>query len=424
MFAYHVTTRTATSATPKAKSGPNQYKTELLGYQEFRQILEIIRPDKLIARLKEYRFNGHKYHGRKQYPVETMWSTILLLYYLNLPSVNELIRRLQDSAELRTICGFTGGLPSRATFNRAYNRISGHMDLLEVTSEKVVTQLQSALPDFGQEISVDSTVVPTYANPWRKSKKRVTERSDPEAGWTQKNSVRAKKGGKEWFYGYKFHAVADANWNIPICGITTSARRNDTLYLRPLVKKMSDFTKPKVAIADRGYDSKKNHEYLIGEEILPVIRIRDSNAKNGLYDKQFDFAGNPLCPCGEKADLAFDLGDVGLGDHYICPKAENNEGAEGEHIADWYAADRNVRLRGPIHRESELWSDLYDKRQSVERVFKSMKQSLRLDRHYHRSLKMVWLHCLLSMLVFQLTVLVKALAGDFDELCWMTRRIA
>lgn len=407
-----------TSKPPVAIPNFQNDSEQPFGYQEFRQILETVNAEALLTRLKEYRFTGRQYAGRKQYAVETMWSAFLLLYYLNLASINELIRRLQDSQELQAICGFRDGLPHRTTFNRFFVRMGRHLDLLEVASAEVLEQLQVHLEDFGEEISIDSTTVPTNANPHRKHGPDKDRLSDIDAGWTKKNSARAKKDGKDWHYGYKFHAAADANWNIPICGITTPANRNDTTFLKPLVAKASEFAQPEVLIADRGYDSKANHEWLIDRQIAPIINIRKSGAKGGLYDKQFNFAGAPVCECGQTTEFVDSV--QGFGDYYICA----NQDEHFDHAEGWWPIDRNVRLRGPIRRDTEEWDELYDKRQSIERVFKSMKQSLRLESHYHRGLQKISLHCLLSMLVFQATALVKALLGDFDELCWMTRRIA
>lgn len=284
----------------------------------------------------------------------------------------------------------------------------------------MLNQLKPLLEGFGEEVSIDSTTVPTHANPHPRKRGGVeVQVSDPEAGWTAKNSARAKENGKEWHYGYKFHAVADANWNIPICGYTTTASQNDMRHIIPLVDKLSlDYQKPAVVIADRGYDSKQNHLRLIERGVSPVIHIRKSGAKNKRYDREYNYAGVPYCECGQLTTFIDSV--PGFGDYFVCTSLERGK----EHIEDWYPIDRNLRLRGPIRRDTDEWADLYEKRQSVERVFKSMKQSLRLESHYHRSLKKISLHCILSMLVFQVTALVAALAGDFDELCWMTRRIA
>ena len=233
-------------ASPDPSDQQVQHKSEQVGYPEFRAVLETVNASALLARLKAYRFTGKQYAGPKLYTVETMWAAFLLLYWMNLPSINELIRRLQDSLETASHLRLRGwsappddlqprlcedGKPPRPCWKqRATPRSKNSNPCWE---------------GFGEEVSIDSTTVPTNGNPWRKHGAEQGVVSDPEASWTAKNSVRARHGGKEFHYGYKFHALADANWNIPICGYTTTASQNDFRHLTPLVDKASEFHKPK-----------------------------------------------------------------------------------------------------------------------------------------------------------------------------------
>ena len=85
------------------------------------------------------------------------------------------------------------------------------------------------------------------------------------------------------------------------------------------------------------------------------------------------------------------------------------------------AADR--RLFGSMSEGSRRWRQLYSLRQSVERVFKSLKESRRLERHYIRGLRRVELHALMSILSFSATYLVNLLAGVARPR-WMVRKVA
>ena len=66
----------------------------------------------------------------------------------------------------------------------------------------------------------------------------------------------------------------------------------------------------------------------------------------------------------------------------------------------------------------------YRLRQSVERGFKSLKESRRVERHCVRGLRKVALHAAMSVLAFQATALIHLLAGQQDELRWMVRKVA
>ena len=58
----------------------------------------------------------------------------------------------------------------------------------------------------------------------------------------------------------------------------------------------------------------------------------------------------------------------------------------------WEQPKSNLRTIGLVARASPAWKELYGLRQSIERVFKGMKESRRLERHCVRGLEKVGLH--------------------------------
>ena len=89
----------------------------------------------------------------------------------------------------------------------------------------------------------------------------------------------------------------------------------------------------------------------------------------------------------------------------------------------WENRSDNPRLFGPLAQKSPVWKALYRLRQAVERVFKGMKESRRLERHCVRGLRAISLHAVMSVLAFTATVLLQTLAGA-SEPRWMVRRVA
>ena len=375
----------------------------------------------LLARLWAYRWNA-----RPGYPLRALWRSYVASFHLNLPHTNALIRRLQEDAELRDLCGFGNTLPHRSTFNRFIQRLSYHSDLVESALASVTNKLREHLPDLGETVAVDGTTVRTHSNPNRRRK----DISDPEASWTAKNAARAKEGGKEWHFGYKSHAVADVKYGVPLGQIVTTASRNDSPELPPVIehtKALHPWFRPKVVIADRGYDALSNHEYLWEQKAIPVIHMRKpSHAKfhKGIYTEK----GVPTC-----------IGQVPM--HYMGSHPEKGylyrcrpEGCHlkgklsggSHHCADWVFEDpkSDPRLFGVIRRDGPEWKDLYRQRQAIERVFKSMKESRRLERHCVRGLRQIRLHVLMSTLAFQATALVRVLAGEGEWMRWMIRKVA
>ena len=70
------------------------------------------------------------------------------------------------------------------------------------------------------------------------------------------------------------------------------------------------------------------------------------------------------------------------------------------------------------------WKDHYRKRQAIERVFKSTKESRRLERHCVRGLRQIKLHALMSTLTFTATALAWVLIGEWEWMRWMVRQVA
>ena len=89
----------------------------------------------------------------------------------------------------------------------------------------------------------------------------------------------------------------------------------------------------------------------------------------------------------------------------------------------WRDPRENIRLSGATRQDSPERKELYPKRQTIERVFKSLNESRQLERHCLRELWQITLHSLMSVLTFQATALVNHMSSRADEMRWMVRRI-
>ena len=397
-------------------------------YAELQQILLALDDDALLERLRAYRSTG-----RSGWPLRALWSAYIASFHLDLDSINALIRRLEDDPGLRATCGFGEQLPHRTTFNRFVARLSNHPDLLARCIDGMTTTFQDLLPCFGQEVAIDSTDIATYSNPNKKSK--VTgDVSDPEARWGVKHSARAKDQEKtEYFFGYKLHALVDANYEIPISFRITSGNSSDSPELRTLMDQaFADlgWFQPKSAMADRGYDALANFEYLwLDHQVDPVIHIRRPTAKDGLYDGLFNGDSRPLCMGMVPMEHA---GRTGDGSHIFRCRSGGCHLKQGlqsgivhcDTVITENPADYLRVLGGRIWRGSAEWHEQYSKRWSVERVFKTLKKALRLEGHYIRGGKFINLHIMMSILTFQASALTKLLAGGLNSMRWMVRQVA
>ena len=422
-----------------------------LAYAVLRTVLDQIDDREVVATLLAYRWTG-----RPGYSPVAMWRAYIASFVLNLSNTNDLIRRLEDAPDLRAICGFGDLLPPhRTTFNRFVKRVDSHTDLVDRCMADLNRKLRRFLRDRGRVVAVDSTIVRTHARPthWPSGKqigKRERSPSDPDADWGVKEGTglpaEKKKErayyftfeDKDFFYGYKVHTLVDANYGVPLAQFVTSARVSDMNTIMPLIKQAVSLQpwlkrRMKVLLADKGYDSLDNNKGLHDMGIAPVIAIRDlPKSRDGvmkLRDGIYTADGIPTCV--GLVPMEYVRSDPEQGHLYRCR-------AEGCHLRDslaggirhcdsWVWEDPSVNIRwfgGAVRRGSKEWRDYYRKRQTVERTFKSMKESRRLEDHCVRGLAQIALHSAMSALTYQATVLAHLMHGEKEQMRWMVRKVA
>ena len=275
--------------------------------------------------------------GRPCCPRKPMARAFVAKAVLNVPTTKDLIDRLGVDIRLRRICGFAHGVPSQASFSRAFSDFAAN-GLADATHEAAVRSV------FGQTIfhhgAIDAASVPARERGVRKEespasapKKRGRQKgqgkhesrkepSPQERQLTQSleqmlvelprvcdHGVKiGPKGYTIHWRGYKAHAhVGDGG--IPLAFMTTSASVHDSRAAIPLLR-------------------------LTSGRILALFYA--------LMDKAY--AGAPI------AQAAADLGHVPI----VPPKAERN------HPAPEFTPDRKRR---------------YDHRTSVERFFSDLKDN-------------------------------------------------
>ena len=330
---------------------------------ELSAIFESLDDAPILKRLAEYRWTG-----RPGWNLEALWRSYVALFVMNMPTVNALLRRLQDDPALRDVCGFADELPSRWTFNRFIARVSHHSDLVEDALARLTDRLHELLPGFGDNLSVDSTTVRSHSNA---SKVPV---SDPDASWIAKSGNHGKK---EWTWGFKAHLVVDSQWELPVAVTVTGGSVNDSTQFIPalgLAKWHHPWLTPRWIVADAGYDARRNYEYAVAAfGAVPIIML---NRRSG--------------PAPKKTMLD----------------------------------STDIRRHSPIPRESNEWTRIYSTRQGIERCFSRLKGHRTLSAHARRGLRKVTLHVLMSVLTLQAGAVAKGRAGDLNGVRQCTRRVA
>ena len=190
--------------------------------------------------------------------------------------------------------------------------------------------------------------------------------------------------------------------------------------------------KPEYVLADRGYDSVRCHREVLRRGAQPIIPIRNMVKKNqdGLWEGIYTYDGIPTCL--GKLPMEYVRTDPRLGHLYRCPgEGCHLQGRKGVvYCRDTFWLDHSKmddpRRFPAISRQSQEWKDLYDRRQSIERVFKSLKESRRLNSHCVRGLRRIALHNSMSMMSFQATVLLRTRSGvrPGETMRWQVRKVA
>ena len=365
-------------------------------------VLQAIPAEGLISALeKEHRT------GRKGYSARGMWSSLIAGVLMQARSQADVVRLLERDKDTRMICGFSrDNIPSQDALSRFLKKLAKHVDLLEKSFADLVTEARQLLPGYGAKLAIDSTDIKAYSNGHRKAP------SDPDARWGAKgashHSVHSNDRQRNLYYwfGYKLHLVVDALYELPVSFKLTPANESDTTQMQTLLKKAGadlSETRPEVVIADKGYDSQYNSEFIFTKcRSTPVIPIREVEGMQ--MPDICNAKGTPLCSCG--MEMTF-WGRDGNYLKYRCPEVTGKGTCKSRfkctaspygYVLKLPIAD-NPRRHPPVPRESKKWQRLYRLRTAVERVNSRVKELLGLAAITVRGIGKVTVRSLLSLIM-------------------------
>ncbi len=378
-------------------------------------VLETLDAEKLIGALER-----ENWTGRKGYPLRGMWSALIAGLLNQCYTLSAVVRLLERDKDTRVICGFSrDNIPSEDALSRFLKKLVVHEELLEACFAGLVKELRYLLPGFGDKLAVDSTEVKAYANGNRKIP------ADPDARWGARGASNkglkgtgetpAAGGGKKsqgkkrdtyYWFGYKLHMVVDALYELPVSFIVTPANEADTVHMEKLLKKAGadqEENKSKAVIADKGYDSQDNYEFIYGQcQSFPIIPIRERG--NEQLPDICNAKGTPTCSCN--LEMVF-WGKDGNYLKYRCPhvlgKAECKSRFRCTPSSYGYVLKLSIaddpRRHPPVPRESKKWQRLYRMRTAIERVNSRVKELLGLDKLTVRGIGKVTVRAMISLLV-------------------------
>ena len=363
--------------------------------------------------------------GRTGYSIRALWRAHFYSYQEGLASTNKLQEELEDSEELRHWCGFWLKAPSRSTLHCFVRNVTLHWGLVEKTLAGTTGKIKKLKPDFGREAGADASFVPTNSNGNRPKEKL----SDKDASVGFRNRAQRIGDPAELGFGYHLHLIGDTKYGLPIAVFVRPAGEHENKLLPQYIvhaQEQHPWFNPRSVSGDKGYDGNPNADYLRSKGIIPVIAIK-KNRKNELFDGIYTEDGVPVCT--GKVPMTYVRTDRKTGQRKYkcagCPLAKKKR--NGLRTCDeeaWEDPRRNPRLFATLPRESKEFKELLGRRWNIEHIFKSLKESKRLTRHYVRGMPQIRLHCLMSVLAFQAKALWDLQQGREDEMRWMVRKAA
>ena len=135
-------------------AGPSVHPNR--GAEQIKRLLASPEIADLVADLEATRWTG-----RPGYSIRTMVGITLVKSLHALPTWTRTVRLVAEHAVLRDAIG---GTPSADACYRFTRKLRGHKALLDTAIAQVLIALREQLPEFGQNVAIDGSDLPAYAN--------------------------------------------------------------------------------------------------------------------------------------------------------------------------------------------------------------------------------------------------------------------
>jgi len=229
-----------------------------------------------ITRLIED-LEGTRWTGRPGYPVRALLGVALAKSLYAIPTWSRTVALVQEHEALQRALG---DIPSVYAAYRFAAKLRAHKALLDSCIGRVLARLRTEHPNMGENIAIDASDLPAYANGQRYvsnggRERALSEYSDPDASWGHRSAVSTRKGGG--FYGYRIHAAVCTTTGLPLAWEVRSARDNELPVALPLLDHVLEQTPVSTAAMDKGYDQAMIYDgcHARGTEaIIPLKRTK------------------------------------------------------------------------------------------------------------------------------------------------------
>jgi hypothetical protein len=239
------------------------------------QILDSPEVGELIAELDALRFTG-----RKGYGARALLGACIVKSLYAIPVWTRVADLIADHPGLAAALGDT---PSHWACHRFAAKLRKNRAPLAACLDALAASLRAQNPTMGQDIAIDASDLPAYANGQRFLYKDGPERktfSDPDASWGHRSAVSTRKGGG--FYGYKLHAAVCTTTGLPLAWRVETARDHESKYAIDLLDAVkARGYMPNTAAMDKGYDTNAIYESCADREVAPLILLKKGRTDPG-----------------------------------------------------------------------------------------------------------------------------------------------
>lgn len=370
---------------------------EILGdLERCKLLIENVPDEDIVNKLIEIRGKG-----RNDYPVIPVWNSLLIMPLLECSTVEQLRRELSRNRDLRKLCGFNDFdyyfgknklVPPPKAFTNMLNNLKKIEPLLKECFNKLRQFMYDNLKNFGREVGEDGKIFSSFAKAPNKNGDENDGRCDMDADFTIKeNYYKDEKTGetktkKRTFFGYRYHLLADVNYELPVEYTVTKASKGEREQFKKHIEMLPE-DKVKIietATADKGYDSLDMITFLKEHNIKPIIDIK--NHWKDEQTKQYKDT-NIVYTYDGKVIMVNDKGEMEPLKYLGYDKIKNT--LRYRYKDKVYSIDVNYdqRIFTSVARDSKKWKKLYNKRTALERINGRMDRDFNLENHKVRGLK-------------------------------------
>ena len=409
---------------------------ELGDLERLKMALGSIPDEQLIRRL--YKIRGK---GRNDWPVEAMWNSFIASFIFEHETVESLLRELKRNSQLRKMCGFTPKsvrqpdgtykiyvAPSESSYSKFLANLKKCQDELNQIFQELVDYMYTQLDGFGSILMTDGKAIQSFGTRVSKNDKSG-ERGEHDADWCRKTYTVSGKNGEattkifKWF-GFRLHLIADATYELPVAFAVTKASNSETKESQKLLKEMKktepeQFGKCQYFLADKGYDGAPLTEWLEGNEINPIIDIRncwkDKEETHQYKDSSlvYNYEGKVwyVDETGEKIELVYRGYDKGTDSSRYGFKPQKHDKRVFR-----IKCSEDIRIFSHVGRQSHKWERLYAMRSGIERMNGRIDRDYKFEKHTIRGLEKMKMFINVTFIVYLAMAKAKIERGEKEHL--------